>query len=93
MAGPKSYGTPIGATGGKPINTGRTKAAPAKPAQVSDYLRHMIEADRQHQGSQARPTGNSGGLRGMLAKGNPPVGIGGRRREATITDAVDKAAK
>lgn len=92
MPDPKTYGTPIGATGGKPINTGRPTAKPSDPVQVSAYLKHMIEADRAHQ-AQQRPSGNSGGLSSVLAKGSPPVGIGGRRREQTITNAVDKMAR
>jgi hypothetical protein len=87
---PKEYGSPIGR--GKAINTGRTKPRPSDPAKVKSYVEHMIAADQAFHASQ-RPTGSSGGLSDTLAKGKPPVGIGGRAREKTIMDAVDKAAK
>ena len=92
---PRTYGTPIGATGGKPINTGRTQAGPAPAGQISEYLKHMIGADSAYHAKQgaAPARGSSGGLSNMLAKGKPPVGVGGRRREAAIMDTVDKAAR
>lgn len=91
MPDPRTYGTPIGVTGGKPINTGRTKPVAGS---ASDYLRHMVEADKAfHARQQKRPTGNSGGLSQVLAKGKPPVGIGGRQREAAIMSQVDKASR
>lgn len=90
---PRTYGTPIGATGGKPINTGRPQPGPAPAGQISEYLKHMIGADKTFHSQQQRPTGNSGGPSSLLAKGKPPVGIGGRRREQAIMDTVDKASR
>lgn len=89
------YGTPIGATGGKPINTGRTKPTPGS---AKSYLDHMIEAHRAFEAQKARSNaqpvrGNSGGLSNVLASGRPPVGIGGRQREAAIMGNVDKMSR
>jgi hypothetical protein len=90
MPDPRTFGSPIGR--GKAINTGRTKPGPAPASTVHDYLSHMINADQAYH-AQRRPQGSSGGLGGVLAKGNPPVGIGGKRREATIMGNVEKMAR
>jgi hypothetical protein len=92
---PRPVNTPIGATGGKPINTGRLKAQPAPVQTQHDYIAHMIAADKAF-GAKATPApvrGSSGGLAGMLAKGKPPVGVGGKQREGTIMGNVDKMAR
>jgi hypothetical protein len=91
MPDPRSYGAPTGVQA--PINTGRQQAKPSDPTQVSDYLKHMIQADRQHQTRKPTP-GRSGATLGQtLAKGSPPVGIGGQQRRGAIDAAVDKMAK
>lgn len=87
---PRQYGAPTGVQA--PINTGRQQATPGS---AKSYIEHMIEADKAFHASKAKPTpGRSGArLQDTLAKGKPPVGIGGKQREAAVMGAVDKMAK
>jgi hypothetical protein len=87
---PRQFGAPTGVQ--KPITQGRQQPQGGDP---SAYIKHMIDADKQYHakgGGGSRPVqGSYGGLSGMLAKGKPPVGIGGKAREGTINSAVQKA--
>lgn len=85
----RTYGAPMGAQ----QKTTGVQRNQAKPGDASDYMKAMVAADKAFHASKAKPTqGRSGATLGdTLAKGAPPVGIGGKQREATINRKVTEA--
>lgn len=91
MPQPRQFGAPMGAP--QPMNQGRQQPKPASDAQVSDYMKAMIAADKQYHAkkAQAAPAqGQSGGLANTLGKPGGP-GIGGKMRAGAIDTAVKDA--